>query len=99
MVTGDHMTIEVIGKEKAIYNDKHVSENSKDFRRTFITYKGKALDLAGGLSAGNYEIPFEFALPEGELPQSINHKNNLEDYSVDVAVKYFIKLEIKTESG
>jgi hypothetical protein len=35
-------------------------------------------------------------LPEKELPQSINHKNHLEDYSIDIAVKYSIRVEIKS---
>ena len=36
----------------------------------------------------------KFTLPEAELPQSLAHKNRLEEYSVDLAVKYAIKVEI-----
>ena len=96
-IIGNWINLEVIGKEKAIYDSHTDPEARKDFRHTFIKLKEKAMVIPNGrLEPGEYELKVLIELPEGELPMSINHKNTLEEYSVDIAVRYSIKVEICT---
>lgn len=99
-IRGDFIQVEIIGKEKAIYSSFVDPESSKDYRHTFISHKLRITTIQGGsLQPGEYEFKVKITLPEAELPQSLAHKNRVEEYSVDLAVKYNIRIDIMSEAN
>lgn len=68
-IRGDYIKIEVIGKEKAIYQNFVDTEASKEHRSTFLNHKQKIYNIENGsMVPGEYELSIKFTLPEKELP-------------------------------
>ena len=64
-IPGDFISLEVVGKEKVEHQDGYDSSKVRSYRRTFLQSNSATYDIPNKqLPPGDYEIPFQFALPD-----------------------------------
>ena len=92
--------IEIKGKEKIGFRKQKFKENDDGSTevewekikedKTHMNTKVKCKDFDGEMEAGDYEIPFEFDLPD-DIPSSVIYSNKKDHEKPKCNIKYHIK--------